>query len=268
MARIAIIGAAGVLGSALTYGFEKLGHKVFKHDLRFGTHLSDVLDSETVYLCLPTPESKTEPGRCDTSIVEKTIDDLHALKYTGIIVIKSTVEPGFTDSMIDKHKNPFICMCPEFLKEKQSYLDFMNQDVLIVGTGNEEIYKAVVSHHGRYCKATFMVEPKVAELCKLFNNNFNSTLITFANSFYEICKAAGADYSKVKNIMVQRDHIHDSYLDVNDNFRGFAGPCLLKDAKSLNFLANALGTQVKFFEYILSENDKYPRTVPKGMRPE
>lgn len=267
MAKIGIVGAAGVVGSALVYGFEKLGHQVFKHDLRFGTKLEEVLESETVFVCVPTPARPD--GSCNTEIVESVVTDLVTLKFDGIIAIKSTVEPGFTDKMIQKFNNEKICFCPEFLTERNSFSDFIEKhDLLVVGTRDASVFLKIKEQHGKYPKTVVQLSPTESELCKYYNNVYNATLVTFANSFYEICKKLGADYSKVKDAVVNRDHITDIYLDCNDNFRGFGGMCLPKDTKALNHLAKTLETNVRFFDNLLTENAKYKITVIPGMRPE
>ena len=93
-------------------------------------------------------------------------------------------------------------------------------------------------------------------------------MITFANSFYEVCNASGVDYKNVKNAIVDRNHINDIYLDCNKNFRGFGGVCLPKDTKAINNLCEELDLDINFFKNILEENTKYRVTVPKGMRKE
>ena len=74
------------------------------------------------------------------------------------------------------------------------------------------------------------------------------------------------DYKNVKNAIVDRNHINDIYLDCNKNFRGFGGVCLPKDTKAMDNLAKKLNLDVQFFEHILTENQKYSKTVPNGMR--
>ena len=111
-----------------------------------------------------------------------------------------------------------------------------------------------------------MLDIKEAELCKYFNNVYNATLITFANSFYEICKGLGVDYTTVKNAISKREKIADVYLECNENMRGFGGVCLPKDTAALDSLAKELNLDVDFFRMIISENKKYKTTVFKGMR--
>ena len=89
--NIGVVGL-GIVGSAVKVGFEELGNDVFGHDLTLDTNLRDVLDTDICYICVPTPPS--ENGSCDVSIVESVVRDLSALNYNGLVIIKSTVEPG------------------------------------------------------------------------------------------------------------------------------------------------------------------------------
>ena len=83
---------------------------------------------------------------------------------------------------------------------------------------------------------------------------------------YEVCNSLGVDYSKVKDAVVNREHITDIYLDCNENFRGFGGVCLPKDTKALDYLAKQHGLNVDFFDMLIKENNKYKTTVFEGMR--
>jgi len=258
--KIGIIGL-GVVGSAIKYGFEKIGHDVKVHDIKLETKIEDVLDTEICYICVPTCQN--DDGSCDTSIVHDVIKTLmHKINYFGIIAVKSTVEPGTTMEYGNS-----VCFVPEFLRERCAITDFTeNHDVLIVGTSDKSIYNKIVECHGRYPKKTIMLSKTESELVKYFNNIYNATQITFANSFYEVCKALNVNYSNVKDAIVQREHINDIYLDCNDNFRGFGGMCLPKDTAAINRLAKKLNVDVDFFEMLLKENNKYKTTVYEGMR--
>src|SRR5687768_10451574 len=121
--KIGIVGL-GIVGAAVKHGFEKLGHQVKAHDIRLETSLSDVLDSEVVYLCVPTPPG--EGGRCDTSIIEEVVSTLvNEHRYEGVIALKSTVEPGTTKRLQEQFSNPKICHVPEFLRERVAIADFI-----------------------------------------------------------------------------------------------------------------------------------------------
>lgn len=263
--KIGIVGL-GIVGSAVKYGFEKLGHNVVGHDIRDGTRLEDVLVSEIVYLCLPTPQG--EDGHCDTSVIEDVVSDLiEANEFSGIVAIKSTVTPGTTVRMQEKFKTEKICHVPEFLRERAAIIDFTdNHDVCIVGTDSDEVFEKVKESHGYYPKQFIRLSPTEAEISKYFNNVYNATLITFANAFYELCQVKGADYSRIKNAMVQRDHIHNKYLDCNDNLRGFGGMCLPKDTAAISALVKEMGMPIELFDAVVNDNKKYKTTVFEGMR--
>ena len=91
--KIGIVGV-GIVGSAIKFGFEKLGHKVFTHDIIYNTSIEDVKDTDVVFICVPTPSLKD--GKCDVQIVNDVVSELNGIDYQGIISIKSTVEPGTT----------------------------------------------------------------------------------------------------------------------------------------------------------------------------
>lgn len=264
--KIGIVGI-GIVGGAVKYGFEKLGHEVFIHDIKQGTTISNVLNTEICFICVPTPAK--ENGECDTTIPEKTISDLMNLNYSGIIVIKSTVSPGTTKRFQKQFNNNKICFVPEFLRERCAITDFTeNHDVCIIGTDDEICYLKIKEAHGKYPQKFVWLNPLEAELCKYFNNNYNATLITFANSFYEVCKSLGANYTNIKNAIVNRNHITDIYLDCNDNCRGFGGVCLPKDLKAIDYVCSQNKLEVNFFKNILEENKKYKLTVFERMRKE
>jgi len=261
--KIGIIGL-GIIGSAIKYGFEKLGHQIFEHDIILMTKIENVLDAEIIYICVPTPSA--EDGSCDTSIVEQVISDLKNLEFKGIVAIKSTVKPGTTQKLIDSLEMD-ICFVPEFLRERCAIVDFTEKhDLLAVGTHSKQVYDKVVECHGKYPQNHAMLSPSEAELLKYYSNVFNSTKIIFANEMYEIAAAIGADYSKIKDAFVKRGTSVDLYLDVNENFRGYGGMCLPKDTAALASFVDELGLDMKLFETIETENKKFKVTVFDGMR--
>jgi UDPglucose 6-dehydrogenase len=261
--KIGIVGL-GVVGSALQYGFEKLSHEVLVHDIKLDTNLEDVLSSEVCYICVPTPSK--DFGECDTSIVQQVVLELVGLNYQGIIAIKSTVKPGTTQHLI-KQTGKNIVFCPEFLRERSASLDFVeNHDLLAVGSHLEKDFDTIVDCHGHYPKSVRRLLPTEAELLKYMSNVYNAMKVVFANDMYEIAEKLNADYSKVKDAFIQRKTTVDMYLDVNDNFRGFAGFCLPKDTRAISSLCKNLGLDFLLFDAILRDNEKFKKTVWKKMR--
>lgn len=261
--NIGIIGL-GIIGSACKYGFEKLGHQIYVHDIKLNTKIENVLNTDLTYICVPT--LSLPDGSCDVSIVEQCVDELNNLNYKGIIVIKSTVKPTTTEKLIKK-TGMQICFVPEFLRERCSIIDFTeNHTLLAVGTHSQEIYDKVIECHGKYPQNYAMLTPTEAEILKYYSNVYNSMKVIFANEMYEICKSSNADYTKIKDAFVKRDTTKDLYLDVNDNFRGFGGMCLPKDVAALAAYVKELGIDMSLFEAILNENKKFKITVFNNMR--
>jgi UDPglucose 6-dehydrogenase len=260
------IAGLGVIGSACKYWFEKLGHKVTYHDPKYiESKFEDLLDAEIVYICVPTPSN--EDGSCNTGIVKIVVDSLMKNNFKGIIAIKSTVEPGTTQSLIDQYFNEKICFVPEFLRERCAFTDFTeNHEVLAVGTSCDEVFQLVQKSHGKYPRQFAKLSATEAELLKYYSNVFNALRIIFANEMYEICKVLGADYTKVKDTFVMRGTAKDIYMDVNESFRGYGGVCLPKDTKALDALVKKYNLNLKLFETIDKENEKFTTTVFEGMR--
>ena len=259
---VGIIGL-GIVGSACKFGFELLGHSVLVHDIKLQTSIDNVLKSDIVFICVPTPSR--EDDACDTSIVESIVEELKNKNYSGIIAIKSTIEPGTTNRIKEKFSIEKICFVPEFLRERCAVADFTeNHDLCIIGTSSDEVYELVKKCHGYYPKNFVRLTEDEAEFCKYFNNIYNATMIIFANSFYEACKIKNVNYTNIKNAITKRKHINSNYLECNENFRGFGGVCLPKDTKAIsNMMKN---TNIRFFDNLIEENKKYKTTVFKGMR--
>ncbi|MFH1621475.1 MAG: hypothetical protein ABIB04_05345 [Patescibacteria group bacterium] len=262
--KIGIIGL-GVVGSAVKHGLERLNHQVIGYDIKLpNTSLESVLDTALCFICVPTPSDET--GACNVSIVEKVVGELDIAGYKGLCVIKSTVTPGTTDAL-RKKTDIRLAFCPEFLRERAAYIDFVeNHDLCVIGTDDTADFELVKQAHGRLPQNFAHLTHLEAELAKYYSNIFNALRIVFANEFYEICKATGADYSRIKQALVKRSTIHDVYLDCNENIRGFGGVCLPKDTAAFAQYVNKLGLDMKLFELIVEENKKFNRTVFNGMR--
>tara|TARA_R110000824_G_scaffold19196_1_gene74723 strand:+ start:1075 stop:1872 length:798 start_codon:yes stop_codon:yes gene_type:complete len=264
--NIGVVGV-GVVGGAVYEGLKALKHNVKAHDVKFNTTIKEVVDSQVCFICVPTPSK--ESGECDTGIVEAIVDDLNSYNYAGVVAIKSTVTPGTTNRLSKKYPNLELCFVPEFLRERCAAEDFIsNHDLCVVGTENISVYQLLKECHGHYPNKFVQLPPLEAEFVKYFNNIYNATLVTFANSFYEVCKANNADYSKIKNTIVEREHINDCYLNCGEGMRGFGGPCLPKDTRTIAAMVNSLELDVDFFKTLLQENSKYKITVFEGMREE
>ena len=139
---IGIIGL-GVVGSAVNHWLSK-AHDIKIHDPLIGTTLDELLEETNfAYICVPTPQN-SESGEADISIIHEILCKLPDDFQT---VIKSTIPPGTVKSLEAKYPNLRIAYSPEFLVERNSIQDYGRQDILVVGTNDEELAETVFQHH-------------------------------------------------------------------------------------------------------------------------
>lgn len=260
----------GMVGEAIYQGLKALGNDMsFSDPVYKESKIEDVLDSDVVFIAVPTlPNEKNE---CDLTILIKVLDDLSRLEYKGHICIKSTVAPETTGKMIKKYKNDKICFCPEFLRERCAYEDFMkNNSICVVGTVCEETYEVIKKIHEPICQEFKMVSPVEAELTKYMQNVYNTYRILFANGMYEVCKHNNVEYNSILDSLLVRKEMDSKYMLCDENMRGPSGPCLVKDSLAFNQYVKGLDLETKptIFQTIVDDMELYPRTVIDGTRTE
>ncbi len=262
--KIGIIGW-GAVGGAVGEGFKMLGHDVSSHDPKFNTTIDEVLNTEIVFICVPTPEG--ENGECDLTIVHSTIDSLKSKDYQGVIALKSTSVPGTTQSIIDRYRDNDICFVPEFLRERSALEDFVrNHDLLAVGCHTDRAWHKVCEAHSWLPKNAVRMNPTEAEILKYYSNTFNALRVTFANVMYEVCDKLNSDYDKVLKTFLLRKTASPDYLNCGSDMRGYGGMCLPKDTKAMADLCKKLDLPFKLFETVDHDNSKVKTTVFQGMR--
>jgi UDPglucose 6-dehydrogenase len=253
--KIGIIGL-GAVGQALKKGFEFIEHDIYVHDVKFNTKITNCLDTEIIFICLPTPFSSS--NACDTHAIETCLNQLEDLNYKGICAIKSTVVPGFTEKMISRHKNLKICFTPEFLREKYGEVDFVkNQKILAVGTDNTEIYNKILDAHGSLPFVKQKMSAAEAEILKYMTNCYSALKVTFGNIFYEYAERLDCNYNNIKEAFVQTERTANCYLDVNSELRGFGGRCLPKDLNCFNETLKNENLKFTLLDAIIADNKKF-----------
>jgi UDPglucose 6-dehydrogenase len=261
--NIGIIGL-GVVGSACQAGFESQGNRVFVHDTKLNTNISDVLLTEIIYVCIPTPTLPN--GKCNLAPLLDIINQLKDHSYTGVVAIKSTVTPGTTTSLQDS-TGLNICFVPEFLREWCAFDDFVkNHKLLAVGCTNDHAFDIVKRSHGTLPVHTQRLLPVEAEILKYYSNTFNALRVTFANNMFELCQKLSADYDTIKDTYLLRQTATADYMDCNQNLRGFGGMCLPKDILVLINTFEELGLDLDLFKSIERDNKKFKKTIHIGMR--
>jgi nucleotide sugar dehydrogenase len=260
----------GMVGEAIFQGLLTLGNEMYFYDPKFlDSKMIDIINTDIVFISVPTLPN--ENNECDLRILIKVLDDLEELHYNGIICIKSTITPGTTEKMIEKYNNNNICFCPEFLKERCAYDDFMkNNPICIVGTISENAFSIIKSIHEPISKIFKKVTPIEAELTKYMQNLYNTYRVLFANGFYEVCKYNNVEYNSVLQSLLERKELDEKYMKCSESLRGPSGPCLVKDSLAFNEYVNKLNLEIKptIFQTIVNDIKLYPRTVIDGTRTE
>lgn len=234
-----------------------------------GAHLCNTLDSvvqdsEVIFVAVPTPMKSS--GECHTGIVESVIQDIQnsALKLgrdlgSFIVVIKSTVPPGFTRKMQDKYAMR-ILFSPEFLTEANAVNDFKTANRVLLG-GDLEDARVVFKYFegvwpSRIVGPAFdpthpdgpvqivQCESEVAEFVKLSTNVHLTSRVMISNEIYLLCQKLGVNYEDVKLLTQLDRRIGLSHMNVPgpDGHLGYGGHCFVKDTQNLAFLSEKLGT--------------------------
>ena len=254
--KIGLLGR-GTVGKAVYEGLEYLGHEMSFFDPAYaGSTLQDVLDTDCVFICVPTDQAAN--GDCDTSIVDKVVAELANNNYKGLVSIKSTVIPGTTKRLQEAYPDLRLSMVPEFLRAKSALADFVyNHDLLVVGCNNKEDAELIIEIHGSFPENVARVSPTEAEVIKYFNNVHHAMSVTFANITYDVCDKLGANYMNVYKAITKRDCINPAYLMANPNMRGYGGHCLPKDTSAWNNLINQLGLNFDLIQSVINDNEKF-----------
>jgi len=254
----------GFVGSALAKSFSNKGCETIVYDkYKMIGKFDDVLSSDILFLCLPTPF--VEGHGFDLTQLMFSCKKLEESNYNGLIVIKSTVEPGVTNRLGKMFVNLKLCHNPEFLTARTAFEDFHNQSHIVIGYATDGIntkYEIEVLkdlYHNLYPDADISICTSVeSESMKLFCNNFYAIKVQVFNEFYLLCQKIGADFESVKGMMLKNGWVADQHHNVPgpDGQLSYGGLCFTKDTKSLvKFMADN-GSMNGVLKACIIERDK------------
>lgn len=243
--KIGIVGL-GMVGEPLRRWFEKENHYVrgetlFCYDIdKDKPYRDDVGVADIIFVAVPTPPNPD--GSCNTSLVESVCDRLPDGK---IVVIKSTVPPGTTELLQDRHPDKRFLFNPEFLTESQAWEDFLHPARQLVGYTEKSRGDALelllllphaffsrpyISDYGRNT-----LSATEAEMVKYASNVFGYVKVVFGNILADMCCAAThavapTDYEHVRSAISADQRIGPAWLNVEHGaYHGAGGYCFPKD---------------------------------------
>ena len=251
----------GFVGSAVANGFDK-NVKKFIVDPKFNRNtIQDliVFDPKLVFVCVPTPPQESHYD-VDVQYVDKVLKELHDYKYKGVVVVKSTITPDHLIRFKKTYKLSLVYN-PEFLTEANSFEDFINPSMQILGgkwRDCETVEKAYVKHSSVKTVPTFKTDLITASLIKYTINSWLATKVTFFNELYQLHNNSETKvpWETFTEMLSQDKRIGDSHMKVPgpDGEIGFGGHCFPKDTKALLYYSKLKKAELKLLKASIEYN--------------